>query len=260
MQKTLEILPEFQSTSLDQMDKVKLMNRTDTKFIFNVEKLSKILESALDKYYILEISNNRLLDYRTQYFDTDDFNMYIVHQNKKLNRFKIRQREYMISDISFLEVKFKSNKGRTIKKRIKSKGLVENLTPEFKSFIEQKTPFNGEKLVASILNSFSRITLVHKTKQERITIDLNLGYKYKNDSVVLSFLTIAEVKREGYAKSDFIDILKENKIYKQGMSKYSIGVLLFNKHLKYNTFKKKLLKIKKLADDDRYDSYFSRTN
>jgi hypothetical protein len=100
---------------------------------------------------------------------------------------------------------------------------------------------------------------VHKTAQERITIDLNLGYKYKNESVTLSYLTIAEVKREGYAKSDFIDILKENRIYKQGMSKYSIGVLLFNKHLKYNTFKKKLLTLKKLANDDRYDSFFSRS-
>ena len=259
MQKVLEILPKFSSTSLDQMDKVKLMNRTDTKFIFNISQLPNILETALEKYYILEINNERLLNYRTQYFDTEDFKMYVVHQNRKLNRFKIRQREYMISDISFLEVKFKSNKGRTIKKRIKTKGLVTELSPKFKKFIEEKTPFFGDELRASILNSFSRITLVHKTAQERITIDLNLGYKYKNESVTLSYLTIAEVKREGYAKSDFIDILKENRIYKQGMSKYSIGVLLFNKHLKYNTFKKKLLKLKKIANDDRYDSFFSRS-
>ena len=259
MEKVLEILPKFNSTSLDQMDKVKLMNRTDTKFIFNISQLPSILETALEKYYILEINNERLLDYRTQYFDTEDFRMYVVHQNRKLNRFKIRQREYMISDISFLEVKFKSNKGRTIKKRIKTKGLVTELPPKFKKFIEEKTPFSGDELTTSVLNSFSRITLVHKTAQERITIDLNLGYKYKNESVTLSYLTIAEVKREGYAKSDFIDILKENRIYKQGMSKYSIGVLLFNKHLKYNTFKKKLLKLKKLANDDRYDSFFSRS-
>ena len=260
MEKILEILPKFNSTSLDQMDKVKLMNRTDTKFIFNITQLPVILNTAIDKYDILEISNERFLNYKTQYFDTEDFKMYVAHQNKKLNRFKIRQREYMISDISFLEVKFKSNKGRTIKKRIKSKGLVTELPTKFKDFIAEKTPFSGDELTASILNSFSRITLVHKTEQERITIDLNLGYKYKNESVTLSYLTIAEVKREGYAKSDFIDILKENRIYKQSMSKYSIGVLLFNKHLKYNTFKKKLLKLKKLADDDRYNSFFSRNS
>jgi len=258
MNNVLKILPNFNSTSLNQMDKVKLMNRTDTKFVFNISQLPNILELALEKYDILEINNERLLDYRTQYFDTEDFKMYVTHQNKKLNRFKIRQREYMISDISFLEVKFKSNKGRTIKKRIKSKGLVTELPTEFKSFIEEKTPFKGDELVASILNSFSRITLVNKIEQERITIDLNLGYKYKNEGVTLSYLVIAEVKREGYAKSDFIDILKENKIYKQGMSKYSIGVLLFNKHLKYNTFKKKLMKLQKLANDDRYDSFFCR--
>ena len=47
-----------------------------------------------------------------------------MHQNKKLNRYKIRQREYLISDISFFEIKFKSNKGRTIKKRIKTKNCL----------------------------------------------------------------------------------------------------------------------------------------
>jgi len=258
MDKIREISYGFESTTLKEMDNVKLMNRTDTKFIFNVDKLSRVLEHAKGNYKVLQINDERILDYKTQYFDTKKFDLYIKHQNKKLNRYKFRQREYLISDISFFEVKFKSNKGRTIKKRIKTKGLQHKLTPEFIDFINLNTPFSGKEFDTSVLNKFSRITLVHKKNSERITIDLNLGYKLNGNSVELPFLCIAEVKREGYNISDFISILKENKIYSQSMSKYSIGVLLLNKDLKYNNFKEKLLTLKKIARNDKYDSLFSR--
>ena len=87
MDKVLEILPKFNSTSLDQMDKVKLMNRTDTKFIFNISQLPTVLYTALEKYDILEINNERFLDYRTQYFDTEDFKMYITHDTTSILHF-----------------------------------------------------------------------------------------------------------------------------------------------------------------------------
>ena len=258
MNKIREIINEFESTTLKEMDNVKLMNRTDTKFIFNIEKLGEILRQAIINYKVLEINNERILDYKTQYFDTEKFDLFLMHQNKKLNRYKLRQREYLISNISFFEIKFKSNKGRTIKNRIKTKGLETNLPENFKEFVKNNTPFNGNEFKTSVLNSFSRITLVHKVDSERITIDINLGYKLDNNEAKLPFLTIAEVKREGYNKSDFITLLKENRIYTQSMSKYSIGVLLLNKKLKYNNFKEKLLTLKKIAKNDKYDSLFNR--
>ena len=252
------IVNEFESTSLKEMDNVKLMNRTDTKFIFNIDKLHAILEQAKEKYKVLEINEARVLDYKTQYYDTKNFDLFLMHQNEKLNRYKLRQREYLISDISFFEVKFKSNKGRTIKKRIKTKGLERKLPSRFKEFVKDNTPFLGNEFEASVLNSFSRITLVHRFDNERITIDINLAYKLDNKNAELPFLTIAEVKREGYSKSDFVNILKENRIYTQSMSKYSIGVLLLNKNLKYNNFKEKLLTLKKIAQNDEYDTLFNR--
>lgn len=254
-----EISNSFESTSLKEMDNVKLMNRTDTKFIFNIDKLPNLLNQAKEYYKILEINNSRILDYKTQYYDTKNFDLFITHHNKKKNRYKIRQREYLISDISFFEVKFKSNKGRTIKKRIKTKGLEKALPLKFQEFVNDNSPLTGSKLQTSILNYFSRITLVHKTDNERITIDTNLKYKQEDEKVKLPFLAIAEIKREGYARSDFFNILKENKIYTQSMSKYSIGVLLLNKNLKYNNFKEKLLTLKKIANNDKYNSTFNRS-
>ena len=253
-----DILNGFKPISLDGMDSVRLMNRTDTKFIFNINKLPEILKASKNNYKLLEINNKQLLDYRTQYYDTNDFKLFLLHHNKKQNRYKLRQREYLISDISFFEIKFKSNKGRTIKKRFRTKGLEHNLTPKFKQFINKNTPFSGNEFVSSIQNNFTRITLVHALDNERVTIDIDLEYKFNNKYVNLPFLAIAEVKREGYKKSDFIEILKDNKIYTQSMSKYAIGVLLLNNNIKYNNFKEKILTLKKIANNDKYNSVFSK--
>ena len=43
--------------------------------------------------------------------------MFHNHHNGKLNRYKIRFRDYINTKNSFLEVKFKTNKGETIKSR-----------------------------------------------------------------------------------------------------------------------------------------------
>ena len=48
-QETLEeILNTFEPISLDQMSSVKLMNRTDTKFVTNLDKLKQLLKMACD--------------------------------------------------------------------------------------------------------------------------------------------------------------------------------------------------------------------
>ncbi|MBN2668862.1 MAG: polyphosphate polymerase domain-containing protein [Bacteroidales bacterium] len=252
------IIAQFDPISLSQMDEVKLMNRTDSKFFFNHEKLHQILEQARSSYRVLEVCNERILDYRTQYFDTEDFKMYKAHQNSKLNRYKIRQRVYLSSNLSFLEIKFKSNKGITLKKRIKTEQFSQPLNENEQRFIEAQTPYEYRYLRKALINNFSRITLVHNQAKERVTIDLNLNFQNSETSYDLPFLAIAEVKREGLSASDFIKILKENRIYSQSISKYSIGALLLNKHLKHNRFKNKLISLIKIANNDQYYSMLRR--
>ena len=50
---------------LDQMGKIKLMNRTDTKFLTNKAGLLKVLELAQDDYFAQEINDKRIAHYRT---------------------------------------------------------------------------------------------------------------------------------------------------------------------------------------------------
>jgi len=239
---------KYNKTSLEQMSNVQLLNRTDTKFILNIDRLNNLLDSASEMYDVLEINGEQLLNYNTQYYDTPNFQMYKAHQNKKLNRFKIRQREYLISNIGFMEVKFKSNKGRTDKSRFQINGIESELSEKSLEFITDNSFYRGSSLVKSLLNRFSRITLVHKMDVERVTIDFNLDFRNESSFVTLPYLSIVEVKREGYARSDLIDLLKENRIYKKSFSKYSIGTLLLNPNFKGNSFKKTLLTLKKIEN------------
>ena len=118
-----EVIKLFEPISLEQMSGVKLMNRTDTKFVTTTERLQQLLQMAQNDYYVQEIDGERNLEYDTTYFDTKQFDMYNHHQWNHVNRQKIRFRTYCISGLQFMEVKTKNNHGRTKKKRIEVKDM-----------------------------------------------------------------------------------------------------------------------------------------
>lgn len=238
-------IAELEPISLLEMDSVKLMNRTDTKFAFNLRLLSEILVKAKSDYRILEIDGVRVPNYKTLYFDTIDHRLFLDHHNEKGYRYKVRIRNYVESKLFYLEVK-KKVKGRTDKSRIKLDKIYENLTSEQIDFISSST---GEKvnLLPMLWNNFNRITLVNKSAAERITIDSGLSFSIDNHSQPLDNLVIVEVKQERInLHSPFIKILKSFGIRETSLSKYCIGSLYCHPDLKYNNFKEKLLKVQKI--------------
>ena len=243
----IDTLSFFQPITLKEMDGVSLMNRTDTKFVFEASLLPEILKEANTFYKILEISNRRYADYKTDYFDSLDYGLYNNHHNSKLNRYKIRYREYIGSDLSFLEVKFKNNKGKTLKSRINSWVNSKNISDSDNDFLREKTPYDREKLMHILTNNFSRITLVSKTDKERLTIDFSLQFLKEGKLKQLGNLAIAEVKQENVNRdSEIMSILKNNQIREASFSKYATGAALLNPDLKYNKFKKNFLYLNKI--------------
>lgn len=156
VQENLEdILQTFAPISLDQMSSVKLMIRTDTKFVTNLDKLKQLLKMASNEYYVQEIDGTRDLEYDTTYFDTDDFNMYCMHQWKHTNRQKIRFRTYCISGLQFMEVKTKNNHKRTKKQRIKVHDM--DLTDEEKrDFLGMHLHYDVDRLIPALNNHFAQ--------------------------------------------------------------------------------------------------------
>ena len=246
MSNLLPIISDFAPISLKEMDGVKLMSRTDIKFAFQLSKLPSLLSKLSPFYKILTIDGKVIHEYKSLYFDNNARKFYIDHHNSRVNRNKIRFREYVDSGLTFLEVKLKNNKGKTIKKRMKVDAISKDLSKEQKVYIKNIIGKSVDVTAKQWIN-FSRITLVHKLKKERLTIDINLTFKNNEKEGNLNDIVIAEVKQERMSRSsDFIRIAKEMSILPIRLSKYCISTMELWPNIKQNRFKKKLLFINKL--------------
>ncbi len=209
MMEFIETLNTYEKITLEEMDGVKLMDRTDTKYTFRQDQLKFILETIKDKYKALEINQKRLATYHTLYYDTRSLDLYMRHHNGLLNRYKIRHRTYVDSNLGFLEVKFKNNKERTIKTRIKKREVPKIFTDDAGSFLKRELPFDPDTLVPVVWVNYNRITLVSRNSPERLTIDTDLEFvKEDGKRVRMENLVIAEVKQDKKQVSEFIIVMK----------------------------------------------------
>lgn len=245
MNNIIQLTKIFDPITLDEMDGVKLMNRIDTKFAFSVTELMKLLPQLTKNYRILEVQGTRTPSYESLYFDDLNFSFYKDHHNGKTNRFKVRIRKYVESNLFFLEVKHK-NKGRTDKKRIITDGFSQSLNENQNQFLH-KYLLKGNELKPNMWNSFNRITLVNRHEEERLTLDFNLSFHWENEEYNFDNLVIAELKQSAVNRnSAFYELMKKSRIRPYRLSKYCIGAIeLYGKdNIKYNRFKEKLLKLK----------------
>ncbi len=281
-------LEQFDPITIAQMKEIRLMDRIDTKFISSMSQVLSILEMAGSNYFVQEIDDTaripepaaqpaattaeqqqpaeqptgqlkcRLCSYRTLYYDTPGRDMYILHHNRHLKRQKIRSRVYVESDLYFIEVKNKSNKGRTAKVRTTIRpGAFMNVTadPDAREYLKDKSDFPVDTLEPALMTEFDRITLVNKARTERVTIDTNLRFTNQRTgiSVCPEQLAILELKRDGRAESGMLKILNELRIKNISVSKYCIGTAMTDPEIKKNRFKKKIRLISKITPLN-YDS------
>lgn len=252
---TAELLKDFEPIGLSQMDEITLMNRVDTKYVCTERQLEALLKLAQKDYFALETESGKTTVYDTMYFDTPEQEMYMVHHSGRLIRKKVRVRTYVCSGATFLEVKRKNNHRRTKKKRMEvPQGCLKDFSsaPGAAEFLLEKSGYNPEDLSPALETRFDRITLVNKTKTERVTIDTNLTFCNQRSGAEADMkgLAIIELKQDGRAASQMKKILSELRIHELRISKYCIGTAMSNPAIKQNRFKEKITIINKL----RYDS------
>ena len=86
--------------------------------------------------------------------------------------------------------------------------------------------------------------MVNLKSKERVTLDLNLSYKINGVEKKYNNLVVVEVKQERFnRKSEIVKALKSIKENPYSISKYCIGMISLYSDIKYNIFKKKLIKI-----------------
>ena len=256
----MDIVSLFSPISLEEMDSVKLMNRIDTKFVIPSWQLPAILQQALAEYRVQDIDGVRIATYDTLYYDTLSLDMYMRHHDRQLVRQKIRIRQYVESDLTFLEIKRKNNKGRTRKKRIivpdfHPEGVVECTGKEYQTvadFVAAKSIYSWSELTPALRTVFHRITLVNSAKTERLTIDADLLWENQRSSGRFIFpdLVIIELKRDGNMLSPMLRIMRQAHIHPFKVSKYCLGTALTTPLLKQNRFKRKVRMIQKILNNN----------
>ena len=242
------ITDPFEATNLAEMDAVALMNRVDTKYAIHEDVFMEILPELQQHYKILEVEGLKYSKYESLYFDSPDFEFFSDHHKKKNDRLKIRIRKYVNNNLSFLEVKRK-RKGRTEKTRLITQQWGADFSEEEILFLEQSYS-DAKALNSTISNSFSRITLVHKTKAERLTFDLNIEFQDSKKTKSLTNLVICELKQGNSDRSSaFYLKMKKRMIRPLRVSKYCVGIMKFfpARELKQNRFKKKTLSLNKIT-------------
>jgi hypothetical protein len=244
-----DLLQYLEPITLEQMSSIRLMNRTDTKFVTNKENLARLLELAQGKYYAQFNNDSRIANYMTTYWDTENHRFFLEHHNGRAPRQKVRVRTYMDSDLTFLEVKTKNNHGRTKKKRVEVPSQDIDVQGTNGEFVEGLVHQGLNEMHPTVRNQFHRITLVNYEKTERLTIDYDVHFHNMETGTDANVgpLVIIELKRDGNVYSPVLDILRVLRIKPSGFSKYCIGSVMTNKKLKQNIFKEKMIVLSKLA-------------
>lgn len=238
--------------TLKEMSSIRLMNRTDQKYLTNFDTLKKLLQLVQGSYYSQEIGGLRVSPYATTYWDdAASHQMFRQHETGRKPRQKVRVRTYVNSNITFLEIKKKDNHGKTAKTRVEVPSLDAVMRKGAGGdFLKQQTGLLLSQLAPAVANRFNRITLVNLNKTERLTIDFDISfYNYQTEQrAAMNNIVVIELKRDGRCFSPILPLLRQLRIKPAGFSKYCVGASVTDPHLRINRFKKRLIKIRKVAE------------
>jgi hypothetical protein len=81
---------------------------------------------------------------------------------------------------------------------------------------------------------------------ERLTIDMDLHYRFGEKTAEFPNIVIAEVKQDRSQKSMFISLMMKNHIQQVSISKYCLGIATLVDQVKKNNFKVRLNYINKI--------------
>jgi hypothetical protein len=251
------IVDSFIPVALDDIDKVKFMDRIDTKYVLAADRIPDLLRLMNGNYRVLEINNFRIPSYNTFYLDTPDFEFFNQHVTGRSGRIKVRFRRYESNGITFLEIKKKTIKGRTVKWRIENNFLADCFDESAVQFINKHVSFDPGLLRSVLDNSFKRITFTSFNSPERITIDLDLSYSVPGGrGKELPLIAIAELKSDGLAvRSPFSKLIKQLSVQPTGFSKYCTGIAMFYDLPRMNMLKPKILLLNRIENE--YDGAIS---
>ena len=220
-----------------------MLTRLDNKYVVSMDALDALAPAFAAHFDILEIGDKRSFGYRTQYFDTPDMTSFRHHLQGRRNRSKVRTRHYLDADICFVEVKLKSLRKVTVKKRLAhdpaSLGRLTDTGLQFVEDSHQERYRRGAHApyLPVMRMQYDRMTLVARAGGERLTIDRSL--RFWNDAAAEGIdpdMMVIETK-SAFGRGIADGILRGAGIHPVGScSKYCIGLAALGAVPRYNKF------------------------
>lgn len=246
-----EILENFVTIGLEEIENIGLMNRVDTKYILPVNLLPELLKRMQSDYRVLVINEKRVTGYTTRYFDTENFLFFNQHVTGRPERYKIRYRTYDSTGETFLEIKMKQRNRRTVKWRILNNPGQIGFDDTAIEFLNEHISVSYQDLRQVIEGTLKRITLAGIKNHEKITIDFSLNYSGNgSENKGFPWLAVAEWKRDTLKNDSlFPYIIKNFSLHSSGFSKYCMGCALIYDLQKKNLLKPKFQLLNKIENE-----------
>ena len=234
----------FSGISLGELNaKADMLTRLDNKYVVPISALADLSCEIARHFDILEIDGKRRFGYRTQYFDTPELCSYRHHVQGRRRRSKVRTRQYLDANLCFVEVKLKTARKVTVKKRFNYEpSLLDQLTDSAEQFVQnahlnQHYRFGLTSYEPVIQMQYDRMTFVARNGSERLTIDRDLRFWNAVATEEISkYMTVIETKsRFGRGIAD--GILRKSGYHPIGScSKYCVGLAALGMVPRFNKF------------------------
>lgn len=217
----------FAEASLALLADRLLTTRSDWKFVLPQAELPRILQSLYPTHRVLKAEDARWARYSSQYYDTPELDCFHDHRRGKPRRFKVRHRDYLDRQLTMLEIKDRDPRGDTHKRRLPQEWRQRGVDPAGAEFLRGDRQVALPELIPTVANRFWRLTLLGEEVQERLTVDLGIGFGLGARQRTLDGICVLEVKSaEPRHKTPTLALLQRAGMRPRGMSKYCVGTCL----------------------------------
>jgi hypothetical protein len=223
----LDALPDFEVATAALIEARSLQQRVDRKYLLRADALELLLARLGRGYCLLRGGEQGWARYESIYLDTPGRELYHAHRCGRRPRYKIRIRHHVERQRSFLEIKSKTNSGRTVKRCLALPYGQNHLEAPDRRFIETYAPVDTVHLMPCVSISFVRLTLVAKGLNERVTFDRDVTFVGGPREERFSRVVIAEIKQAEY--SNHLGAVAEFRtlhVREVAFSKYCVGTIL----------------------------------
>jgi hypothetical protein len=235
---------QFAPISLTELNaKAEMLTRLDNKYVLPLAVLESLAPALSAQFEILEIDGKRGFGYRTQYFDTPNMCSFRHHVQGRRLRSKVRTRHYLDADICFVEVKLKTLRKITVKKRLAHDPIaLAQLTEPALQFVEDAHLARYQRGSLSpyapvMQMQYERMTLVARSGGERLTIDRSLQFWNDHAAEEISPEMVVIETKSAFGRGIADTILQGAGYHPVGScSKYCVGLAALGVVPRFNKF------------------------